>query len=134
MLYNGQHEQTTDALVARFEKATGITVQVRNDDEDTLADELVTEGAGSPADVIYTENSPVLEYLQGKGMLAHVDAVDTRAHATQVQLIRGRLGRRLGAGQRADLQPEADQPEPAADLGHATRRPEVPGQARVGRR
>jgi iron(III) transport system substrate-binding protein len=72
-LYNGQHEQTTDSLVAGFEKATGITVNVRNDDEDTLADEIVTERSHSPADVIYTENSPALEYLQGKGLLAAVD-------------------------------------------------------------
>jgi iron(III) transport system substrate-binding protein len=78
-LYNGQHEQTTDALVAGFEKATGIAVSVRSDDEDTLADELVTEGSNSPADVIYTENSPVLEYLQGKGLLAPVDPA-TLAH------------------------------------------------------
>jgi iron(III) transport system substrate-binding protein len=72
-LYNGQHEQTTDALVAGFEKATGITVEVRSDDEDTLADEIVTEGSHSPADLIYTENSPALEYLQDKGLLAPVD-------------------------------------------------------------
>ena len=57
-LYNGQHEQTTDSLVAGFEKATGITVNVRSDDEDTLADELVTDGANSPADVIFTETNP----------------------------------------------------------------------------
>ncbi len=73
-LYNGQHEQTTDSLVAGFEKATGITVNVRSDDEDTLADEILVEGSRSPADVIYTENSPVLEYLQSKGLLAKVDA------------------------------------------------------------
>jgi len=73
-LYNGQHVQTTDALVAGFEKATGITVNVRSDDEDTLADQIVTEGNRSPADVIYTENSPALEYLQDKGLLAKVDA------------------------------------------------------------
>ncbi len=72
-LYNGQHEQTTDSLVAGFEKATGITVNVRSDDEDTLTDEIVTEGSNSPADVVYTENSPALEYLQGKGLLAPVD-------------------------------------------------------------
>jgi len=78
-LYNGQHEQTTDSLVASFEKATGITVNVRNDDEDILADEIVTEGSNSPADVIYTENSPALEYLQSKGLLARVDP-STLAH------------------------------------------------------
>ena len=78
-LYNGQHVQTTDSLVAGFEKATGITVNVRSDDEDTLADEVVTEGSNSPADVIYTENTPALEYLQSKGLLAKVDP-STLAH------------------------------------------------------
>jgi iron(III) transport system substrate-binding protein len=72
-LYSGQHVQTTDSLVAGFEKATGITVNERFDDEDTLADQIVTEGSHSPADVIYTENSPVLEFLQHKGLLSRVD-------------------------------------------------------------
>jgi iron(III) transport system substrate-binding protein len=78
-LYNGQHEQTTDSLVAGFEKATGVKVNVRNDDEDTLVDEIVTEGSNSPADVVYTENSPALEYLQSKGLLAPVEP-STLAH------------------------------------------------------
>jgi iron(III) transport system substrate-binding protein len=78
-LYSGQHEQTTDSLVLGFEKETGITVNVRNDDEDVLADEIVTEGSHSPADVIYTENSPALEYLQSNGLLAPV-APATLAH------------------------------------------------------
>jgi iron(III) transport system substrate-binding protein len=78
-LYSGQHEQTTDSIVAGFEKATGIKVNVRNDDEDTLTDEIVTEGSHSPADVIYTENSPALEYLQGKGLLVPVEP-STLAH------------------------------------------------------
>ncbi len=72
-LYNGQHEQTTDSLVASFEKETGITVSVRSDDEDTLSDEIVTEGGRSPADVIYTENTPAVQYLADKGLLAKVD-------------------------------------------------------------
>jgi iron(III) transport system substrate-binding protein len=72
-LYSGQHVQTTDMLVAAFERATGITVNVRSNDEDTLADEIVTEGSNSPADVIYTENSPALAYLQEQGLLAAVD-------------------------------------------------------------
>jgi iron(III) transport system substrate-binding protein len=78
-LYSGQHEQTTDALVEGFEKATGIQVNVRSADEDVLADEIVTEGPHSPADVFYTENSPALEYLQDKGLLAKVDPA-TLAH------------------------------------------------------
>jgi iron(III) transport system substrate-binding protein len=73
-LYSGQHVQTTQALVAGFEKATGITVNVRNDDEDVLADQIVAEGARSPADVIYTENTPAVQYLADKGLLAKVDS------------------------------------------------------------
>jgi iron(III) transport system substrate-binding protein len=70
-LYNGQHEQTTQALVAAFEKANpSIKVQVRSDDEDVLAQQITQEGAKSPADVFYTENSPALEALDGKGLLA----------------------------------------------------------------
>jgi iron(III) transport system substrate-binding protein len=73
-LYNGQHEQTTNQLVAAFEKQTGITVKVRNDDEDVLANQILAEGSASPADLIYTENSPALQKLQEKGALAPVDA------------------------------------------------------------
>jgi len=71
-LYNGQHEQTTAALVAAFEKQTGIRVNVRTGDEATLGDQILQEGENSPADVFYTENTPVLEALREKGLLASV--------------------------------------------------------------
>ncbi len=71
-LYSGQHVQTTAALVQAFEKATGITVNTRSNDEDTLAAQISTEGSNSPADVFYTENSPALAYLEGKGLLSPV--------------------------------------------------------------
>jgi iron(III) transport system substrate-binding protein len=72
-LYSGQHVQTTQSLVNAFEKSTGITVNVRSDDEDVLADQIVTEGAHSPADLFFTENSPPLQFLAAKGLLAPVD-------------------------------------------------------------
>jgi iron(III) transport system substrate-binding protein len=72
-VYSGQHVQTTEALVAAFERESGISVSLRSDDEDVLADQIVTEGSRSPADVFYTENSPPLQYLASKGMLAPVD-------------------------------------------------------------
>ncbi len=73
-LYSGQHEQTTQSLVTAFEQQTGIKVNVRYNDEDSFADEIVAERSHPVADVFYTENTPVLEYLQGLGMLAPVDA------------------------------------------------------------
>ena len=73
-LYNGQHEQTTQALVDAFEKQTGIKVTIRSDDEDVLVQQIGQEGSRSPADVIYTENSPALERLQDNHLLAPVGA------------------------------------------------------------
>jgi iron(III) transport system substrate-binding protein len=72
-LYSGQHEQTTDALVAGFEQRTGIKVKVRSDDEDVLDNEIQTEGSHSPADVIYTENTPALQFLQDHNLLSPVN-------------------------------------------------------------
>jgi iron(III) transport system substrate-binding protein len=68
-LYNGQHEQTTARLVAVFERQTAIKVNVRSGDEDALGNQILQEGANSPADVFYTENTPVLEALREKGLL-----------------------------------------------------------------
>jgi iron(III) transport system substrate-binding protein len=73
-LYSGQHEQTAQSLITAFEKKTGIKVVVRSDDEDVLADQIATEGTHSPADVFFTENSPPLESLQAKGLLAALPA------------------------------------------------------------
>jgi iron(III) transport system substrate-binding protein len=71
-LYNGQHEQTTAALVKAFERKTGIKVDVRTGDEAELGNQIVQEGSNSPADVFYTENTPVLEVLREKRLLAPV--------------------------------------------------------------
>jgi iron(III) transport system substrate-binding protein len=80
VLYSGQHVQTTDSLVASFEKAhPNVTVVVRSNDEDIFDAEIVAEGSHSPADVFFTENSPALEYLQQRGLLAKVDS-STLAH------------------------------------------------------
>jgi iron(III) transport system substrate-binding protein len=73
-LYNAQHEQTTDALIAAFTKATGIKVRVVNNAEDVLTAQIEEEGSRSPADVFYTENSNWLQQLADRGLLAKVDA------------------------------------------------------------
>lgn len=69
-LYNGQHEQLTDAIVSAFEKQTGIHVNVRSDDGIVLADQILQEGSRSRADVYLTENSPELMLLTQHKLLA----------------------------------------------------------------
>jgi iron(III) transport system substrate-binding protein len=78
-LYSGQHVQTTEKLIAAFEKKTGITVNARYNDEDVFVDQIETEGKNSPADVFYTENSPPLEELASKGLLSSITP-STLAH------------------------------------------------------
>jgi iron(III) transport system substrate-binding protein len=73
-LYNGQHEQLTDAIVSAFEKQTGIHVKVRTDDGIVLADQILQEGSHSPADVYLTENSPELMLLTERNLLAKLPA------------------------------------------------------------
>ena len=72
LLYNGQHQELTQAEVAAFEHATGISVNLRTNDGVVLADQLMQEGHGSPADAYFTENSPELEHLSENGLLAHL--------------------------------------------------------------
>jgi iron(III) transport system substrate-binding protein len=72
-LYNAQHEQTTNALIAEFTKETGIKVRVDNNDEDVLTAQIQQEGSHTPADVVYTENSNWLQQLDDNNLLAKVD-------------------------------------------------------------
>lgn len=75
-LYNGQHRQTTDAVVAAFTKKTGIDVLVRNGSSPQIANQLIEEGTLSPADVFYSEGSPPVAALAKRGMLSPI-APDT---------------------------------------------------------
>lgn len=71
-LYSGQHPETTGAIVRAFEAKTGIRVNVRSGDENALVQEIEQEGSSSPADVVYTENSPALIALEEKGLLSRL--------------------------------------------------------------
>jgi iron(III) transport system substrate-binding protein len=72
-LYSAQHEQVVDMLTAAFTKNTGITVKLHEGEGPDIASQILQEGADSPADVFFTENSPELILLDEKGLLAPVD-------------------------------------------------------------
>lgn len=72
-VYSGQHQQTVRLLVNAFEKQSAITVKVRDGGGPELANIIVREGANTPADVFITENTPALEWLQKKGLLAAIN-------------------------------------------------------------
>jgi iron(III) transport system substrate-binding protein len=88
-VYSGQHEQTVDALVKDFEQRTGVKVNVRSGDEAELANQILTEGSASPADVFFAENPPALTRLADKGLLATVPAATLAAVPAQDSSARG---------------------------------------------
>ncbi len=73
-LYNAQHEQVVNLLAKDFEKQSGISVKIRNGEGPAMAAQIVAEGAATPADVYFTENSPELMLLEEKGLLSKVDS------------------------------------------------------------
>ena len=73
-IYSGQHEQSVNLLIADFQKRTSIAVKVKGGEGPEIANQIAEEGSSSPADVYFTENSPELQLLSEKGLLAPVDA------------------------------------------------------------
>lgn len=72
-LYNGQHKEIGEAIAQAYEAKTGIHVNVRKGSSNQLASQVMEEGQRSPADVIYTEESPPLNNLGEQGFLAKID-------------------------------------------------------------
>jgi len=73
VVYNAQHESLTQAWADAFTAETGIKVTLRNGSDTELGNQLVQEGAASPADVFLTENSPAMALVDAAGLFAPVD-------------------------------------------------------------
>ena len=68
VVYNAQHEALTQAWADGFTKQTGIKVTLRNGSDTELGNQLLQEGAASPADVFLTENSPAQVLVDNAGL------------------------------------------------------------------
>ncbi|MDB5895184.1 MAG: iron transporter substrate-binding protein [Rhodoferax sp.] len=74
VVYNAQHTTLTQAWADGFTKETGIKVTLRNGGDTELGNQLVQEGAASPADVFLTENSPAMVLVDNAKLFAPLDA------------------------------------------------------------
>jgi iron(III) transport system substrate-binding protein len=72
-VYNAQHESLTKEWVDAFTKQTGIKVTLRQGGDTALGNQLIAEGAASPADLFLTENSPAMALVENAGLFADVD-------------------------------------------------------------
>ncbi|BCG99694.1 iron ABC transporter substrate-binding protein [Mesorhizobium sp. 131-3-5] len=82
IVYNAQHESLAKEWAEGFTKETGIKVTLRNGGDSDFSNQIVAEGAASPADVFLTENSPAMVLVENAGLFAPVDA-DTLAQVPQ---------------------------------------------------
>ncbi|KAA3451121.1 iron ABC transporter substrate-binding protein [Mesorhizobium sp. SARCC-RB16n] len=78
IVYNAQHESLAKEWAEGFTRDTGIKVTLRNGGDSDFSNQIVAEGASSPADVFLTENSPAMVLVENAGLFAPVDA-DTLA-------------------------------------------------------
>ncbi|MCW2608580.1 MAG: extracellular solute-binding protein family 1 [Frankiales bacterium] len=72
VLYNAQHRDLMEEMVAGFTAQTGIEVKVRKGDDSEMSNQLVQEGDRTPADVFVTENSPAMALVAREGGFAKV--------------------------------------------------------------
>lgn len=120
VVYNAQHESLTKAWVEGFTKETGIKVTVRNGDDTEMGNQIVQEGAASPADVFLTENSPAMVLVDNAGLFAPVapttlEQVEAAYRPTHGKWV-GIAARSTVFVYNPEKLPEADLPKSLMDL------------------
>ncbi|ODU55643.1 MAG: iron ABC transporter substrate-binding protein [Acetobacteraceae bacterium SCN 69-10] len=73
-VYNAQHASLTKAWASAFTRETGIPVTLRNGSDTEMGNQIVQEGAASPADVFLTENSPAMALVDRAKLFAPLPA------------------------------------------------------------
>ena len=68
VVYNAQHEALTQEWADGFTKETGIQITLRNGSDTELGNQLLQEGAASPADLFLTENAPAQVLVDNAGL------------------------------------------------------------------
>ena len=90
VVYNAQHASLTQAWADAFTRETGIKVTLRQGGDTELGNQLVQEGAASPADVFLTENSPAITLVDNAGLLAPIDEATIAQVAPNYRTSHGR--------------------------------------------
>lgn len=70
VVYSGRDAELVGPLYEKFEKQTGIKVEVRYGESPELAATIAEEGDNARADVFYAQDAGAIGSLEAKGMLA----------------------------------------------------------------
>jgi len=70
VVYSSQHAALTQAWASAFTHASGTPVTIRRGTDTVMANQIIQEGADSPADVFLTENSPAMALVERAGLFA----------------------------------------------------------------
>jgi iron(III) transport system substrate-binding protein len=74
VVYSGRSEELVGPILAQFEEATGIDVEVRYAGTSELAALILEEGDNSPADVFFAQDGGALGAVAAGGRLAELPA------------------------------------------------------------
>jgi iron(III) transport system substrate-binding protein len=91
-VYSGRNEELIGPIIERFEKETGIQVNVRYGDTAELAATILEEGQNSPADVFFAQDAGALGALAQEDRLAQLpndllDMVDERFRSPEEEWV-----------------------------------------------
>jgi len=75
-----------------FTAKTGIKVEVRKGSDFELANQIVAEGAASPADMFHHQNSPAMSLVSSKDLFAPVEAATKAQVPAQCASGKGAFG------------------------------------------
>jgi len=73
-IYSGRGESLVGPIIAQFTETTGIPVEVVYGNTATVANQILEEGANSPADLYYGQDAGALGALAKAGVLAPLPA------------------------------------------------------------
>lgn len=119
-IYSGREEEIVEPLLERFERETGIEIEVRYGDSAELAATIAEEGDNSPADVFFAQDPGSLGSIESEGLLAELPdellaRVDPRFRDPDRHWV-GTSGRVRVVAYNTELLEESDLPDSILDF------------------